>query len=599
MSKIEVRKRTRHGVALILVLILVVMISLGAYTFTDMMIAEERATVMSGRQMQAQAGVASGVEYLKDYLTYAPEDQIAIGGHWDNPSYFKDIPVSGDDPTGLRFAIVSVAQDQTGEPTGWRYGLEDEGSKININVLATSDLYEPEEEEFEEEGEGSDGEGEGGEGGGEQGGGGDQGGGGGGDQGGGPGGDQGGGGDQPNPAELQAVGGRGDDELATEAFDDPRLNVLMQLPLMTEQIADSIIDFIDEDDDPRPAGAEGDVYAGSTNYSPPNSRIGSLDELLLVDGVTTELLYGADRNHNGLIDEDEQAFVQPAGAEGSMARGWSAYLTVHSKDYLQQSEDPEPIDVNGDDLEALYDELIAAGIETDISNYIIAYRQGGAYEPPEPQEPQEGEEPQEPEEPPVAESISGRTPTFEGGDGEIGSVLDIIGSSTQTTFDGEDEEVLVASPLSEDSDLSGILPTLMSTLSVGETTGEGRINLNHCSSAAMSGLPCLDFTVAQNILLSQDPSQASGDLNYLYPTWPLARGAVSIDQMKALLPYVSGTGTVYRAQVIGYSDVPGVYARAEVVIDASGDAPTVLSWRDLTHLGPGFDPETFTTGGTP
>ena len=69
--------------------------------------------------------------------------------------------------------------------------------------------------------------------------------------------------------------------------------------------------------------------------------------------------------------------------------------------------------------------------------------------------------------------------------------------------------------------------------------------------------------------------------------------------MKALMPYVSGIGTVFRAQIVGYSDVPGVYARAEVVIDASEDIPQVLSWRDITHLGPGFNSETFLTGGTP
>ena len=65
--------------------------------------------------------------------------------------------------------------------------------------------------------------------------------------------------------------------------------------------------------------------------------------------------------------------------------------------------------------------------------------------------------------------------------------------------------------------------------------------------------------------------------------------------MKALLPYVSGTGTVFRAQIIGYSDVPGVYARAEVVIDASEELPRVVSWRDLgTTLGPGFTLDTLT-----
>ena len=85
-----------------------VMISLGAYTFTDMMLAEERATIMAGRQQQAKAAVASGVEYLKDYLSLTADDQASVGGHWDNPSYFKDVPVSATDPTGVRFAIVSV-----------------------------------------------------------------------------------------------------------------------------------------------------------------------------------------------------------------------------------------------------------------------------------------------------------------------------------------------------------------------------------------------------------------------------------------------------------------------------------------------------------
>jgi hypothetical protein len=102
----------------------------------------------------------------------------------------------------------------------------------------------------------------------------------------------------------------------------------------------------------------------------------------------------------------------------------------------------------------------------------------------------------------------------------------------------------------------------------------------------------MDQTMVQGILLAQDPSGTSGDPNYLYPTWPLATGAVTVEQMKALLPYVSGNGAIFRAQVIGYSDVPGAFARAEVVIDASGDAPRVLSWRDLTHLGPGFTIDT-------
>lgn len=609
-QKIEFR---REGVALIMVLVLIVMISLGAYTFTDWMVAQERATVMAGRRIQAKAAVASGVEYLKDYLTLAPEDQASLGGHWDNPGYFNGIAVTSEDSTtgSIRFSIVSVMQDAYGEPQGWRYGMEDEGAKININTLATSDVFASS----------SDSEGDSAEGGEEQGGEDEESGGqdagpdaGGPDEGGGPGGgpdaD-----DQPAAAGrtgLQAdtpsgtastnTGGGGEEGSGDgdEEEVDLRLNVLMQLPNMTETIAESILDWIDADDDPRPTGAEGDMYSMSLNYAPPNGPIQSLDELLLVQGVTPELLFGADRNHNGIIDEDEQAVAQSlGGAEGSMARGWSAYLTVNSKDYVQQSEDPEPIDINGDDLETLHQELLDAGIDQDLATYIVAYRQGGPYTPPE--IPEDAPDDFEMPELPVPQSISGLQPSFDnGGDNKFESVLDIIGSSTQAMFAEGDEskEYLVESPYGEDSDLAGILPTMMSLFAIGDTGGEGRLNTNHCTQAALAGLPGMDITVAQDVLLSQDPGGASGDVNYLYPTWPLAMGSVTLEQMKALLPYVSGTGSVFRAQIIGYSDVPGVYARAEVVIDASGDLPTVLSWRDLTHLGAGFSLDTLTSAST-
>ena len=580
--------RPRRGVALIIVLVLIVMISLGAYTFSKQMVAQERAVVMAGRRIQAEAAVASGVEYIKDYLSMLPADRITVGGHWDNPSYFKDVAVSDD---GLRFAIVSVAQDQYGEPTGWRYGLADEGSKINVNILATSELYatrEPEDESLE--GDEDSGEDPGDQDPGDQGNQGDQ---GQGDQGQDPGGNQPQGpGQAPGAGPIEAApvrGGGGVDDLTEDIVLDPAQNALMQLPLMTETIADSILDWIDADDEPRPAGAEVDMYSAVVGYEPTNGPISSLDELLLVQGVTNELLYGADRNHNGIIDESEaEAAAAMGGATGSMARGWSAYLTVTSKDYLEQVE--EPIDINGDDLELLYDDLIAAGFDEDLSTYIVAFRQNGAY-----QQPEIPEDPPEDFELPEPQSVPGLAPVFEGGDAKFESVLDIVGTSTQAKFEDEDEDILVESPYSADSDLSGILPLLMANLTAGETEGTGRINLNSCSSPVASGLPDVEFAAVQNILLSQDPGNLSGDDNYLYPTWPLATGAVTVEEMKALLPYVSGTGTVFRAQVIGYSDVPGVYARAEVVIDASGDIPKLLSWRDLTHLGAGFTLETLTS----
>src|SRR5690606_8014740 len=76
--------------------------------------------------------------------------------------------------------------------------------------------------------------------------------------------------------------------------------ILMALPGMTEQIADSILDWIDPDDEPRPYGTESDIYQSqSPPYFARDGALESIDELLLVDGVTPQLLYGEDANRNG------------------------------------------------------------------------------------------------------------------------------------------------------------------------------------------------------------------------------------------------------------------------------------------------------------
>ena len=62
--------------------------------------------------------------------------------------------------------------------------------------------------------------------------------------------------------------------------------------------------------------------------------------------------------------------------------------------------------------------------------------------------------------------------------------------------------------------------------------------------------------------------------------------------MKNLMPYICAGGGVYRAQVIGFYDKGGPYARFEAIIDATTQPPRVLFWRDLSHLGRGFALET-------
>ncbi|MHC1745395.1 MAG: general secretion pathway protein GspK [Syntrophobacteraceae bacterium] len=74
---------------------------------------------------------------------------------------------------------------------------------------------------------------------------------------------------------------------------------------MAEQLADVIADFADKDDLTRLHGAEKDRYAQlGLPYGPFNGPLISLDQLLLVPGVSSQLFYGHGRE--GASDEEEQ-----------------------------------------------------------------------------------------------------------------------------------------------------------------------------------------------------------------------------------------------------------------------------------------------------
>ena len=145
-------------------------------------------------------------------------------------------------------------------------------------------------------------------------------------------------------------------------------NFLMTLPNMTEDIANSIIDWIDPDDDPRENGAESDYYSGLTPpYQAKNGPLDSIEELLLVKGVTPQLLFGNDQNRNGQLDPGED------DGTGVPNQGWSAYITVFSRERNVSAAGVQRINVNSSDLSTLYDQLSGA-VGPEMAAFIVGYR---------------------------------------------------------------------------------------------------------------------------------------------------------------------------------------------------------------------------------
>ena len=174
------------------------------------------------------------------------------------------------------------------------------------------------------------------------------------------------------PFRFGAIDESGKINLNTMMIIDPSGNALhdrlMVLPNMTEDVADAIVDWIDPDNVPRANGAEDSYYQSLTPpYHCKNGPLDSLEELLLVRGVTPELLFGNDHNRNGILDKNEDT------GSGYFDRGWSAYLTIYSREQDLDSQNNIRIYVNSSDVQSTYDKLINA-VGADLAYYIAAYR---------------------------------------------------------------------------------------------------------------------------------------------------------------------------------------------------------------------------------
>jgi type II secretory pathway component PulK len=397
-------------------------------------------------------------------------------------------------------------------------------------------------------------------------------------------------------------------------------NMLLKLPGMTESIADAMLDWIDSDDASREFGAEKDYYSALVpGYAPRNGLPASLDELLLIRGVTPQLLYGADLDHNGRIDSDEPGLQSLDGVDNSdhaMDRGWAAYLTLWSQEQTLRSDGTAKINVNADDLEKLYADLESA-LNSQWATFIVAYRQNGpaasddtasADNKSPNDKSSDGKSPDDKspdDKSPDNKSSGGKSSAATGkldfsqkGNTTLQSVLDLVGARTKVKFDGQKEAVTLESPLADNrAAMNTNLPMLMDALSTSdEKVVVGRINVNLAPRTVLLCIPGLsrdqvDQIIAQRIV---DPAQA--DLSRRHATWLLSEGIVPLATMKKLLPLVTCGGDVYGAQVFGYFDGGGPSARVEFVLDASQQPPEIVSWRELTSLGRGYLPQTLTNG---
>ena len=517
------RPSRRAGMVLILVLVVVSLLTLAAMTFAELMLAEREAAELAGKRVQARLLAESGIEATRLFLTQEEDLIIESGGWYNNESFFRSMKLL-DDPTDARYRgrfTVVAPNIEDGVINGIRFGLEDESIKLNLNALVEMDGAS---------------------------------------------------------ATVDSLGASSGEESTSTAQ-----QLLMTLPGMTEDVADAILDWIDEDDEVREFGAEAEHYSAlEPAYEPKNGPLDTIEELLLVRGVTPWLLFGADANRNGYVDGAEpepQMIGDVDNSDGSMTCGWAAYLTLNSKESNLNPDGEKKIDLNQDNLEELYNALTEV-FEESWANFIIGYRQNGAYSGTRP-----------------AQATPAGKPKLDGqGSNKFTTILDLIGPNVEIEMEGgegQQNKVVIETPFPDEPlSMSTYLPKLMDAVAVNaEETIPGRININQASRTVLLGIPGMTSDVADQIIGSRVPDQIEADTSQLYETWILAEGIVTLDEMKAMMPYVCAGGSVFRAQVIGYFDGGGPSARLEVVLDATNQPPSVVFWRDMSNLGRGYQLE--------
>jgi hypothetical protein len=371
----------------------------------------------------------------------------------------------------------------------------------------------------------------------------------------------------------------------------------------------------------------------------------SLDELLLVQGMTPEILYGTDRNRNGQQDPGEPTDVD-------FSRGLIDYLTIYGREVNVDSTGAQRTSLNSSDLVTL-NQTLAGLVGQQMADYIVAYRMfssstiggsaGGSGT---------GSNSSGSSGTGTSSTTSGssggnsmgtssnsstttsRTTVTTGTGSQTATATTTTATVTGTATDLRNavQQALAGTPQSQQTIKTSVLtlyntqvtlprpanatantPTtvipcplntpatftqLLPTLLDKTTARSGyeitpRLDVSQASpdvmAAILIGLGGLTQDDANNATAAA-PNLTPGDPATTTAAWLVTQGGISPSAFIKLEPYVTGFTQTYRVQSLGYFASGGPVARMEAVIDTNQGQPRIIYFRDLSDLGAGFTP---------
>ncbi|MCH2202171.1 MAG: type II secretion system protein GspK [Fuerstiella sp.] len=513
--------RSRNGVILVVVLVLVVMMSLTGFAFMNRMATEYQAALITGDLRQAKQTLASA----ETFLVLLAEQQAGQPEPFHRLQHDQRLFVS----RAIRSAAKILPTDDrssVSEALQWRFSV--------LNHRPHTLEYDQGHSEFQN-------------------------------------------GIQHPPIQFGLENESGKLHLGRVMLwehDTPGVgrSALMGFPGMTAEAADSILDWIDSDDQPREFGAEREHYSQlDIPYTPRNGLPTSIEELLFVKGVTQVAFYGKGQR------QEEDSLTGPS---------WTELFTVHSAEPNKGRFSTSRINLNNvspdnyaDDASAFDPDL--SFLPQELVKYILLARLYGIS--PRPNDTDEfAASPQNPKSESKTFLNDMKIPDHdESRLKEIRSLADLVNTSVQ--LPGFEGGHLIDSPLNSDSPE---FPELMKQLEDRVTVSfderhVGRININTATESVLGALlndeDVISRIMEQRHTIDRRERESTA--------WLLTRHIVDDRTYRRIYPHITTRGAVHSGEIVVYRNSGGPFLRRRLIIDASVMPAQRVAWLDLTQRG--------------
>lgn len=322
-----------------------------------------------------------------------------------------------------------------------------------------------------------------------------------------------------------------------------RADALTNLDGLTDETAAAILAWRGETGQTNSNGANADYYASlQPPYLPRNGPFQTIRELLMVHGVTPDLLFGKDAHQNGFLPATDE---ETGGLDNRIIDddgGWAAFLTVDSSVANVNAGGFDRVNVQTDDEASL---TKINGITPAIAHAIVLYRAQKQFDS-------------------IANLLDVTPQPNQGAPGANANAGAPDGSGATTDNSGPqliDENLLmqIADDITTDS----------------AKDEPGLININTASLETLMCLPGMDRERAQAII-SNTRSQG------WFPNiaWLLRVPGIDRDFFKQIAPFVCTRSDTFRIVSEGKIKSTGVSKRIQAIVRVNHEEVLTVSYRE-------------------